>query len=114
MSTKFDIYTESGKKALEHLKNYTAIAKQVKTLTLETWPTAEVYVFGSAVKGEYTAASDIDILITLPEKPSLDEEAKVKAKIYKNLDAPIQLHVATKEQLTTWYKKFIDKMEKIE
>jgi len=70
-------------------------------------------MFGSTIKGSYTAASDIDMLIVLDEKPNPQEEAETKAEIHMKIDAPIQLHIATQKQLETWYKKFIDKIIEI-
>jgi predicted nucleotidyltransferase len=91
------------------LENYMEVAKEVKSIVLENWPTAEVYLFGSTLRGKYTASSDIDILVVLDNKPSRDEEYRVKAEIYKVIDAPIELHVASQVELDEWYKKFIGK-----
>ncbi|MCS7369296.1 MAG: nucleotidyltransferase domain-containing protein [archaeon GBS-70-058] len=57
--------------------------------------------------GGYTALSDIDILVVLDDKPSRDEEYMVKAEVYRVLDAPVELHVASKMEFEKWYKKFI-------
>jgi predicted nucleotidyltransferase len=35
----------------------------VKDIVLKLDPKAKVYVFGSVVRGDYTASSDIDILV---------------------------------------------------
>ena len=104
---------ESGRKALEYMRNYIDIAKKVKDLVRTYWPEARVYVFGSVLTGKYTAASDIDILVVLDEKPNPKEEAEVKASIYMELDAPIQLHVISRKELESWYGRFIDKMVEI-
>ncbi len=44
---------------LEYLQNYMKIARKVKEIVKKVDPNARVYVFGSVVKGKYTAASDI-------------------------------------------------------
>jgi|YelNatPaOPRAMG01_1025707.scaffolds.fasta_scaffold18549_8 predicted nucleotidyltransferase len=87
--------------------NYMEIAGEVKDMVLRYWPKAEVYLFGSTVRGEYTASSDIDILIVLDDKPSREEEYMVKAEVYRMVDAPIELHVALKVEFEGLYKKFI-------
>ncbi len=110
----FNIYVESGKKALNHLRNYVSIAKKVKEVIRTYWPKAKVYVFGSVLGGRYTAASDIDILVVLNEKPNPKEVVEVKATIYMEFDAPIQLHVVTEEELESWYKRFIDEMVEVD
>ena len=61
----FELYIEEGKRALETMSNYVEIARRIKELASELVGNARVYVFGSVVKGRYTAASDIDILILL-------------------------------------------------
>ncbi|MGC8570330.1 MAG: nucleotidyltransferase domain-containing protein [Caldivirga sp.] len=63
-------------------------------------------MFGSVVRGRYTAASDIDILIiTNSRKEVIDA---LKARIYSKIDAPIQVHIVTQEQYERWYRRFIN------
>jgi predicted nucleotidyltransferase len=45
------------------LRNYREVAKKVGSIVERFDPEARVYVFGSVVRGNYTAASDIDILV---------------------------------------------------
>lgn len=104
------MYVESGKKALKYMRNYLSIAKEVKGVVRAYWPEARVYVFGSVLKGRYTAASDIDILVVLNEEPDPKEEAEVKASVYMRFDAPIQLHIVSEKKLETWYRRFVDEM----
>lgn len=111
--TGFDLYIEEGKKALEALSNPTTIAKRVKELVLKFWPNARVYIFGSSVKGKYTACSDIDILVVV-ENVSYEEALKVKAQIYMKLDYPLEIHIATSKQFTNWYMRFIGEDEILE
>ena len=47
------------------------------------------------------------------KKPDPREEAEVKAGMYMELDAPIQLHVISRKELESWYRRFIDKMVEI-
>lgn len=83
------------------------VARKVKEVVLRYRSDARVYVFGSVVEERYTAASDIDILIVVDV--DRDEAYKIKAKIYEEVDAPIQLHIATPVQLR-WYTRFINKL----
>ncbi|MCS7139836.1 MAG: nucleotidyltransferase domain-containing protein [Candidatus Nezhaarchaeota archaeon] len=103
----FDIYIEEGLRALRAMKSYMEIAKRVKEMALRYAPDAKIYVFGSAVEGRYTAASDIDILIAT----NIDREKayQMKAAIYKEIDAPVQLHVVNTSQIQ-WYAKFTNKL----
>lgn len=104
LSIKYNI------RKLKLLNNYMAIAKKVKEITTKFDPDAEVYVFGSVVEGRITGASDIDILI-ISERKEL--EYKIKVEVAKNIDAPIQIHFATRDQYDRWYKRFINKKIKV-
>jgi len=112
LSRRFKQYIESGRKALEHLNNYRAVAERVKSLVKAYWGDAVVYVFGSAVEGRYTAASDIDILIVV-DGVSKEEGDRVKALIYERIDAPIELHIASRDEFEGWYKRFIEVLEEV-
>ena len=108
MSLKeYDKIVVTGYKYYKKLENYMEVAREVKNIVLKHWPTAEVYVFGSVVRGRYTASSDIDILVVLENRPSRDEEYNVKAEVYSRVDAPIELHVASRTEYEKWYKRFI-------
>jgi predicted nucleotidyltransferase len=63
----FEHYLKSGKEALEYLSKYREVAKRVKEVVKTDYKDAKVYVFGSTIKGRFTAASDIDILIVCDE-----------------------------------------------
>lgn len=91
-------------RVLEYLENYREVALKVKELARRIDPNAEVYAFGSTVRGKYTALSDIDILLVVEK---LDKKYEIMARIYKETDAPIELHVVTKEIFEKWYKRFI-------
>jgi len=106
------VYIESGRKALEQLKKYMEIRREVKRIVNEVLGDAKVYVFGSVVEGRYTAMSDIDMLIVV-NNMDRKEIYKVKAIIYKNIDAPIELHVASNDEFENWYKRFIHKLEEV-
>ncbi|MEM3404551.1 MAG: nucleotidyltransferase domain-containing protein [Nitrososphaeria archaeon] len=71
-------------------------------------------MFGSIVKGRYTASSDIDVLVVLQKSPSKDKEYEVKAEVYMSTEAPIELHIASVEKFERWYKRFIKEEELFE
>lgn len=106
----FDIYIESGLRALKAMEDYVRVAERVKSIALRYAPDAKVYVFGSVVDGRFAASSDIDILIVT----SLGEEEayRMKARIYEEVDAPIQLHVVHPTKLQ-WYARFVDKLVEV-
>ncbi len=97
---------------LEYLKNYRAVAERVKEIVKLLDPGARIYVFGSVVRGLYTASSDIDILIVTE---NINLKYDIMVAVYRELiDAPIQLHVVTPELYKKWYKRFIKPDEILE
>lgn len=93
---------------LNMLKNYREIVKEVKGVVKEIDPSAEVYVFGSVVRGTYTAASDIDVLVIVKD---ISKKYKIMVEVYRRIDAPIELHVVTSTMFERWYKRFIPENE---
>ena len=92
------------------LKNWREIVKKVKEIVLKLDPSAEVYAFGSVVRGEFTAASDIDVLIVTD---NIDEKYQMMVNVYRLIKGPVELHVTTHELYRRWYKRFIDEKDLI-
>ena len=89
---------------IHYLRNYLEVAKRVKDIVHLIDPNARVYVFGSVVRGDYTASSDIDLLVVTPNtKLKYD----VMVAVYKEVEAPVELHVTTPKDFERWYKRFI-------
>jgi len=44
---------------------------------------------------------------------SREEAYRVKAEVYRAVEAPIELHVTSSGEFERWYKRFIDKLEEI-
>jgi len=93
---------------LGYLKNYMRVAYEVKRIIEGIDPKAEVYVFGSVVREKYTAASDIDILVVTKK---IEEKNRIMVEVYKKVKAPVELHITTPKQFSTWYKRFINPQE---
>jgi predicted nucleotidyltransferase len=98
-------------KALQYLKNYLEVAGEVKDIVLKLDPKAKVYVFGSVVRGDYTASSDIDILVVTSD---IKLKYELMVAVYRVIDAPVELHVVTQELFERWYKRFIRPEEIVE
>jgi len=113
LSKEFDIYIESGMRRMKQIRDYKEIAKRVKDLAEEIIGRVDVYVFGSVIEGRTVASSDIDILI-IADNINREDAYKLKAKIYKLIDAPIELHIASTKEFEGWYKRFIKRMKRIE
>jgi len=107
----FDLYIELGERILEDLGKYRIIAAKVKDIVLRHHKNARVYVFGSVLSGKITASSDIDILVA---ELTNEEKEKLKADILREIGfSPVEIHVATEEELKRWYLKFIDRIEEV-
>jgi len=96
---------------VHYFKNYLEVAKRVKNIVHRFDPSAKVYVFGSVVKGEYTALSDIDILVVTSK---LKLKYDIIVAVYSEVNAPVELHVTTPAVFEKWYLKFIEPEEIIE
>ncbi len=108
----FDLYIELGERILEDLRKYKSIAAKVKDVVLKHHKDARVYVFGSVLSGRITASSDIDILVVA--ELTNEEKEKLKADILMEIGfPPVEIHVATEEELRRWYLKFTDIIEEV-
>ncbi|MDK2384137.1 MAG: nucleotidyltransferase domain-containing protein [Candidatus Korarchaeota archaeon] len=87
---------------LYYLKKYMKVARRVRDIVREIDPDARIYVFGSVVRGRFTASSDIDILV-VTEK--IEKKYEIMVRVYKATEAPIELHVVTPKGFL-WYKRF--------
>ncbi len=109
----FDLIARNAEKRLNYLHRYKEIAKIVKVRALEYFPDAKVLVFGSVIKGEVTANSDIDLLIII-DKRDYAKEAEFRADIIKEMfDIPVEIHFASREQFKDWYERFINAYEEV-
>lgn len=87
------------------------IAVNVGRIILSMDASAKIYLFGSVVKGSYTALSDIDILVVTE---NINKKYDIMVKVYKEVKEPIELHVTTPKLYESWYKRFIKDDEIIE
>lgn len=98
-------------RVLEYLRDFRGVARRVKEIARTIDPGAKVFVFGSTVRGRYTALSDIDVLVVI-EDPGRKYE--IMTRVYGEVEAPVELHVVTRELFERWYKRFIDPNELVE
>lgn len=110
----FEQYIKSGRETLGYLKNYREVAASVKKIIKEDYRDARVFVFGSVVRGDYTASSDIDILVVSDE---VDREsmARLKTKVLRRigLAVPIEIHATMQREFDGWYLRFIAKLVEV-
>jgi predicted nucleotidyltransferase len=101
---------ERERKYFESVMDYVEIIKKV--VKTELGNSAEVFLFGSIVRGDFIIGkSDIDVLIVsenAPKTVSGQTEIRVKAlKEIGDIAAPFEIHFANKDTFNDWYKKFI-------
>ncbi len=96
---------------LDLISNYLEVGRKVKEIVKKFDPHAKVYIFGSVVKGRYTGASDIDILIITNRK---DLKYRMMVEVYRYIEAPVELHIVTNEEFREWYYRFIGSDELVE
>jgi predicted nucleotidyltransferase len=96
---------------LDYLKNYLEVGSKVKRILSSIDPKVRVYIFGSVVKGYTTALSDIDILVVTE---NIDMKYEMMMRVYREVEAPVELHITTPEKFSSWYKRFISPNEIIE
>lgn len=90
---------------------YYSLVQHVKSLVHEIDPQAKVYVFGSVVRGEATALSDVDVLVVTE---MIERKYDMMVKVYKAFKEPLELHVVTGQMLDKWYRRFIPAEELVE
>lgn len=102
---------EVAQRKARMLREWRVWADKICRAVREMFPDAEVYVIGSVARGEAVAASDVDILIVLPEVP---ERALERAKIVVEIEDraglpwdghPFEFHLATREEAEGWLKR---------
>lgn len=103
-------YQDYEVKRLERLRNFREVLTCTKNVVREIDPLSRIIFFGSVHRGDYNAGSDIDLIIIPSEMRFKD---RITIAIWKHVDAPVELHIITKEQFEGWYLRFIDDYEEL-
>ncbi|HLH85494.1 MAG TPA: nucleotidyltransferase domain-containing protein [Thermoplasmataceae archaeon] len=103
-----NIYQDYETHKLESLRNHRKILEKVKSIVKSLDPEARLIFFGSVLRGNFDASSDIDLII-IPSSISLKD--KIKVTVLMQVDAPLEIHVITKEIFENWYLRFLDVFE---
>ncbi|MBC7090488.1 MAG: nucleotidyltransferase domain-containing protein [Nitrososphaeria archaeon] len=88
---------------MELARNWRYWTEKIAEAAKKILVSSETYVFGSIVRGQVTAASDIDILIISNHIPNTcKERGNLKAKIEEEAGLPLyhpfEIHLATEEE----------------
>ena len=95
---------------LKKLRSYKDVFHKTKIIIRKIDPGSRIIFFGSVLRGDYNACSDID-LIVIPSDSSLRD--KITVAVWKKIDAPIELHIISNTQFEEWYLRFIDKYQEL-
>jgi len=109
--TLIDILLSIQREKEKYFKNYKFYSKRIKKEAKKILgKEIKVLVFGSIIKNEWGAGSDIDILIISDKLPEdIEKRGKIKTRIKSKISlfSPFQIHLATEKEFKTWYKNFI-------
>jgi len=100
---------ESVERRKWYFENLDKVTEAIRRILDRYFREYEIYLFGSVAEGDYTMASDIDILIVSSEMPKqASKRSEIAMKIYEalGLDAPVELHMANFEEFQ-WYRRFM-------
>ena len=103
-------FMDTLRKRAEMVRNWRRWTGRIAEAVEEVVPEAEVYAFGSVVRGEAIGGSDVDILIIVDELPrGVLERAKTKESIVEKAGLPyyhpFQIHLVTREEAESYFEK---------
>ncbi len=120
MTSLVDLQKKLAERERKYFENPKKYVKKLKEIVREKIdPYAKVYIFGSAVRGDFILGkSDIDVLVVSDKVPKrLRERSIISVEFLKSINdiyAPFEVHFATKEEFEGWYKRFIkDDIEEV-
>ena len=101
-------------KIYEHYRaNWKKYLTDIKSVVLDPCPDAELYIFGSVVKGNTHPTSDIDVLIVSSEFKDIKKRIEVHSKLKLSfLDAPFEFHLIHPDKFP-FYQKMAKEMVKV-
>ncbi|GIW66478.1 MAG: hypothetical protein KatS3mg095_0376 [Candidatus Parcubacteria bacterium] len=105
-----ELLLEIAEKKEKYFKNYLSYGKKIKDIARELLGNCQVLIFGSVIRGDFSPASDIDVLIISNKFPENWEERRIyRTKIKSAIEhsSPFQIHLATEEEFKNWWQNFI-------
>jgi len=110
-------YLEILKMRAEIIDKWREYVAKLTAAVKDVLPDSRVYVFGSVVKSEATAASDIDVLIVSNAVPKSGlERAALKVRIEESAALPpyhpFELHLVDEEE-AEWYFRMVKELREV-
>lgn len=105
----FDILVERKKQKDETVKNLQIYLNKIKEFLKQKFNDFKIIIFGSYVKNQMSAKSDIDVLVVIPQQLSDEEVHHLNFEVRKQIDFNqfIEIHIATEEEYNSWWSKFV-------
>lgn len=93
----YEVLAEAMLERRRILEDWRRVVEELARIVRRVYPEARVYVTGSVARGEWIAASDLDVVIVLPREPSPREAAEVISLVWERLGLPpshpLEIHV---------------------
>ena len=100
------------KEERRYFQEYARFAGEIKELAENLLGEVEVYVFGSAVEGDYhPVLSDIDIAI-VTDSEDLSRHLELKIEVQRKFGDVFEVHVVNRRQWK-FYRKFVRKVVRV-
>jgi|SRR5581483_3692884 predicted nucleotidyltransferase len=101
-------------KRYEHYRtNWKTYLSQIKAQILSLCPNAEVYVFGSVIKGNTHPTSDIDVLLVSDEFKNIRRRIEIHSDLRLLFpDAPFEFHLIHPEKFP-FFRKMAKEMVEV-
>lgn len=114
MVSLMDIQMEVVRKFEEFRKDFIEHARKIKEIALEIFGDANVYVFGSVVRGECHPMSDVDVAVVVSKDICEEERINFYRKIRKEFGIlhPFEIHILSRKEWRV-YEKFTKNSIKI-
>ena len=103
-----DLLVEEARRRREVFKNLALYLKRIKAEMKKIDGRSKVFLFGSALRGDHTTMSDVDILILTGLKP-----AEVISRLREaGFDEPFEFHVVDERRFSL-YRRFVKEIEEV-
>ncbi|MEM0017690.1 MAG: nucleotidyltransferase domain-containing protein [Candidatus Korarchaeum sp.] len=107
----FEFTLELARRFREFRRDWRSHAELIRELAFELFGEnlVGVYVFGSTIRGDHGALSDIDVAVVLKEVVDEESRARLMSLVRRRLGAPhpFELHVITEREWVDWYSRFV-------
>ena len=111
----FDIFIEETPRYRRCYRDPVKLDRRIKEIARRLIPSTEVYIFGSVSPGQVYGWERYRCLDSYSKQLQQGGSRQIKSRDSAlEIDAPIELHIATRREFENWYARFIGRDELIE